>query len=167
MRKKWRPAIAAGAYGSGCPDRSPACGVTVLCTSKSRDPTDPGEPVVDAVRDVWASVWNFAAIEAGDRIDLIVAGSSQAVAFGIEDHDVLDAMDSMVPFSCAHDRALTLGAPGVGGRAMDRALLVMTAGLEIPKRQRRGPLREPGDDPERARVRSSSPSKRSALRPIT
>ncbi len=34
-----------------------------LYTSKSGDPNDPDKPVMDAVRAVWASVWNFRAFE--------------------------------------------------------------------------------------------------------
>jgi pyruvate, water dikinase len=34
-----------------------------LYTSKSADPLDPDKPVVDAVRKVWASLWNFRAVE--------------------------------------------------------------------------------------------------------
>ena len=34
-----------------------------LYTSKSGDPNDPDRPVLDAVRRVWASVWNFRAFE--------------------------------------------------------------------------------------------------------
>jgi pyruvate, water dikinase len=34
-----------------------------LYTSKSGDPNDPDKPVMDAVREVWASVWNFRAFE--------------------------------------------------------------------------------------------------------
>ncbi len=34
-----------------------------LYTSKSGDPSDPMRPVLDAVRKVWASVWNFRAFE--------------------------------------------------------------------------------------------------------
>ncbi|MDJ0761816.1 MAG: PEP/pyruvate-binding domain-containing protein [Myxococcota bacterium] len=34
-----------------------------LYTSKSGDPSDPAYPVADAIRSVWASVWNFRAFE--------------------------------------------------------------------------------------------------------
>ena len=34
-----------------------------LYTSQSGDPDDPRRPVLDAVREVWASVWNFRAFE--------------------------------------------------------------------------------------------------------
>ncbi len=34
-----------------------------LYTSKSGDPNDPTVPVLDAVREVWASIWNFRAFE--------------------------------------------------------------------------------------------------------
>jgi pyruvate,water dikinase len=34
-----------------------------LYTSKSGDPKDPAKPLINAVREVWASVWNFRAFE--------------------------------------------------------------------------------------------------------
>ncbi len=34
-----------------------------LYTSKSGDPSDPAYPVMDAVREVWASIWNYRAFE--------------------------------------------------------------------------------------------------------
>jgi pyruvate, water dikinase len=61
-----------------------------LYSSKSGDPGDPARPVVDAVREVWASVWNFRAFEEREfrGIDHQAVGMALLVHRSFQDEEV-------------------------------------------------------------------------------
>jgi len=61
-----------------------------LYTSKSGDPSDPTAPVLDAVRKVWASIWNYRAYEERSfrSIDHVAVGMAMLVHRSFPDEEV-------------------------------------------------------------------------------
>ena len=74
-----------------------------LYTSRSGDPADPGYPVMDAVRRVWASVWNFRAFEERTyrSIDHMAVGMALLVHRSFPDEEANGVALTANPFDTA------------------------------------------------------------------